>query len=76
MKTTVAAPAKAAATVNTNAVVVPAPVAVAAETNAVAATPTPVGPNTPAQTASENITLGCLAAVFLAFLTVLALKRC
>jgi hypothetical protein len=46
-------------------------------TNAVAATPpAPVGPNAPAETASENLRLGDLAGVFLVLLTILAVKRC
>lgn len=48
-----------------------------AGTNTVAATPpAPVGPNTPAETTSENLRLGELAGVFLVLLTVLAVKRC
>jgi hypothetical protein len=44
-------------------------------TNTIAATPSVVGPNTPAQTTSENLVLGNLAAIFIVFLVILALKR-
>ena len=48
-----------------------------AGTNSVAATPpAPVGPNTPAQTLSEDKMLGDLDGVFFVILTFAAVKRC
>jgi hypothetical protein len=48
-----------------------------AGTNAAAATPpAPVGPNTPAQTLSEDKMLGDFAGVFFVILTFAAVKRC
>jgi hypothetical protein len=47
----------------------------AVNTNAAIVAPITVGPNTPEVTASENFRLGNLAAVFILFLTFLALKR-
>jgi hypothetical protein len=64
------APANKTTTAGTNAAVNTNTVA---SSSAVAATP--VGPNTPAETLSENVRLGNLGATFIVILTIMAVRR-